>query len=114
VGVSLRHPSREALAHWLAGDDVDSKIDDHLRSCERCAAVVEELATTTEPVGEALALVLAPPPDLTDRLEKGVSAKLSSRQMMGVVADLFGAGFETARLLFTGDTSSIEDDHDDE
>lgn len=106
--MSFRHPSDEAIALWLSGGETDTKVDNHLCSCERCAAVVEELASGAAPISEALAVALAPPPDLTDRLEQRVAAKLSSRQIMNVVADLFGAGFETTRLLF------IEDDNDDD
>jgi hypothetical protein len=126
--MSIRHPTREALGRWLnAEGDVEPGVDRHLSSCERCAAIVEELAQAadvadaadsgataeTGTMGDALALVLAPPPDLADRLEKRVAAKLSSRQVLNVVADLFGAGFETTRLLFIED-DPIGNAHDDE
>ena len=51
--------------------------------------------------------------DLADRLEKRVTAKLSSRPVLNVVVDLFGAGFETTRLLFIED-DPIGDGHDDD
>jgi hypothetical protein len=54
-----------------------------------------------------LAVALASPPDLTQRLERAVAAKLSSRQIMEVMADLFGAGVETTRLLLMED---VDDD----
>ena len=86
-------------------------MDRHLRSCERCAAVVEDLADAdgdpSAALGGPLAIALAPPEDLAERLESRVAAKLSSREVLNVVADLFGAGLETTRLLLT------EDEHDD-
>jgi hypothetical protein len=104
----LRHPNDELLLRWLNGDG-DTDLDLHVSTCQRCAANLEEMEPPSEEaIGEALAELLAPPVDLTDRLEEGVAAKLSSRQIIDVVADLFGAGFETSRLLLTGD----EDDND--
>ena len=101
--MSLRHPETVALDHWLSGA-TDDQIEKHVDSCQRCAAVLEELDTSTlVEIGDALAQALAPPPDLTERLITGVNAKLSSRQVIDVVADLFGAGMETIRLLLTGD-----------
>jgi len=98
----FRHPTDDALMHWLADEgEPDEKVDAHLDSCDRCAEVVEGLASGDKAIGDALALVLAPPPDLTDRLEQKVAASLSSRQIIDVVADLFGAGFETSRLLLS-------------
>ena len=108
----VRHPSRAVLQEWLAGAD-EPQLDKHLGTCDRCASTLEELEPTppTGPVGdarsdalsEALAEALAPPEDLTQRLEQGLAAKLSSRQMLEVVADLFGAGFEATRLLTIGE-----------
>lgn len=112
-----RHPRTAALEAWLAGTSHDADVDAHLAHCQRCANLLEELeggADTPAPlgftsapspidVGQALAEALAPPADLTERLVARVNAKLSSRQVMGVVADLFGAGIETTRLLLIED-----------
>ena len=99
-----RHPRNEALQAWLGGA-VDDTVDEHLQTCQRCATVLEELdAQEGLELANALASVLAPPEDLTERLVAGVNAKLTSRQVMGVVADLFGAGIETSRLLLIEDT----------
>ena len=106
--MSLRHPGKNALRQWLleGGDD---DVDRHLGTCQRCASALEEIDVTDEfEIGDALAEALAPPEDLTERLVAGVNAKLSSREVMGVVADLFGAGIETTRLLL------IEEHHDDD
>lgn len=109
----VRHPSRAALEEWLAGAE-EPQVDRHVGTCERCAATLEQLEPpppATAPIGpgagsvlgQALSEVLAPPENLAQRLEEGVAAKLSSRQMLEVVADLFGAGFEATRLLTIGE-----------
>lgn len=105
--MSLRHPGQLVLRQWLTGS-VDDDVERHIDTCRRCAAVLEDLDPVADAeIGDALAEVLAPPEDLTERLVAGVNARLSSRQVMGVVADLFGAGFETTRLLL------MEEPHDD-
>lgn len=97
----FRHPNRRALRDWLEGSD-DPKIDGHVASCQRCATTLEEL-DDAGPLGlsDALAAVYTPPADLSERLERRVAARLDSRVVFGVVSDLFGAGIETSRLLFT-------------
>ncbi|MDH3679269.1 MAG: hypothetical protein OEV40_04885 [Acidimicrobiia bacterium] len=95
----LRHPNRDTLVRWLNGES-DANLDLHVDTCQRCASNLEALESDAESdIGDALAEALAPPDDLTARLTEGVAAKLSSRQVMDVVADLFGAGLETTRLL---------------
>ncbi len=110
--MKLRHPSKAVLRDWLTGEieaDTTDNVERHLDTCARCAATLEALEPAAEtPLGNALAIVLAPPSDLAQRLEEGVTARLSSRQMMEVVADLFGAGLETTRLLL------IEGEDDDD
>lgn len=102
-----RHPSKRALREWLSGERTDD-IDAHIDSCERCAAVLEELEPeeSSQAISDALAFVLSPPGDLTTRLQLGVAARLDSRQIAGVVADLFGAGLETSRLLLSEESPS--------
>ncbi len=96
----LRHPSRADLAAWLEGERPD--IDDHVATCERCATTLEELAAPSGgPITEALAAVYRAPEDLSERLERRVADRLDSMVMIEVVADLFGAGMETSKLLLT-------------
>jgi hypothetical protein len=107
--MSLRHPSNEELLRWLgdnAGEGAgDAGIDRHLSTCQRCATSLEQLDTTGGlAIDTALAEALAPPADLIERLEEGVGARLSSRQILDVVTDIFAAGFETTRLLLTEET----------
>ena len=102
--MSILHPSKTSLRDWLAGE-LDVKVDTHVETCQRCATVLEELdATDDVGIGDALAEALAPDQGLTERLEQGLTARLSSRQVLDVVADLFGAGIETSRLLLIEDT----------
>jgi len=99
--MKLRHPNDATLQRWLDGDG-DTAADLHIGTCQRCAAHLEAMDSLDDSgIGDALAQVLAPPEDLTDRLTQGVAARLSSRQVMDVLVDLFGAGFETTRLLIT-------------
>ncbi len=96
-----RHPSKKRLRDWLGG--TEESLDDHLATCERCAVTLEEMeaADTDGSLRTALSEVLQPPADLLPRLEQNVATRLDSRKMFGFMADMFGAGFETARLLAT-------------
>ena len=98
------HPSRRSLREWLLGAD-DPKVDAHLATCEQCTITIEviEAEESDSAIGDALARVLAPPPDFAERLHQRVNQRLDSRQVFGVMADLFGAGFETSKLLLTED-----------
>ncbi|MFV0526002.1 MAG: anti-sigma factor family protein [Acidimicrobiales bacterium] len=114
--MSFRHPSHAELETWLNGNDAlaprrydADAVDRHLRTCERCAAAIERLASDDGDIGSQLSLVLAPPPDLNDRLEQRVADTLNSRQVLGVVADLFGAGLETSRMLFIDEGANQAD-----
>ncbi len=98
------HPSRRSLRDWLLGAD-DPKVESHVATCEQCAVAIEilEAEESDSAIGDALARVLAPPPDFVDRLHQRVHERVDSRQVLGVVADLFGAGLETSKLLLTED-----------
>lgn len=95
-----RHPSRDDLKAWLEG--TNPSIDDHVGTCNRCATALEELdAPPIAHLADALAEVYEPPADLSERLTQRVSDRLDSQIMLNVVADLFGAGMETTKLLLT-------------
>ena len=72
-------------------------------TCERCSNDLEALASadTDSTLRDALLTVLDPPADLVPRMEAGVIAQLESRKVLGYFADIFGAGWETSRLLLT-------------
>ncbi len=100
----FRHPSKRALREWLESPEdsaEDSSIDRHLASCERCSSVLEKMEVGADvSLSTALATFYAPPPGLSDRLERKVTERLDSRAVLGVVSDLFGAGVDTSKLLF--------------
>lgn len=96
------HPSRDRLIAWLNGDEDQAReLDDHLATCQRCATVLEAITEDVEAsaLTDALSQVLVAPAGLGDRLERRVLDRLSSRELMGLLAELFGAGVETGRLL---------------
>ena len=96
----FRHPSRQDLQAWLDGSL--PSIDDHVSTCNRCATNLEELDSPSGvSIAEALAAVYEPPSDLSERLARRVSDRLDSQVMFSIVADLFGAGMETSKLLLT-------------
>ena len=101
----LKHPSKKALQEWLSGHH-GAELDAHIGSCQRCAGVLEGM-DDTDPgslaIADALAAVYAAPVGLSDRLQKKVAARLDSRVVIDVVADLFGAGFETSKLILVDD-----------
>lgn len=119
-----RHPSRAKLRAWLTGADLDSAgiddpelawIDEHLSTCDRCASVLENLEEpeTSGAISAALTTVLAPPDAFGDRLELAVSERISSRDVAGYIADVFGAGLETTRLLLVDESLEPEPVVDD-
>lgn len=98
----FRHPSKERLRAWLTGAGADDQqLEDHIDGCERCASVIEAIAdsSVSEPLVLALAQVLAAPRDLPVRLEQRVAQRLSGRELVGLMAEMFGAGVETSRML---------------
>lgn len=104
---SFIHPSKKALRGWLYDPEGDPALDDHLATCVKCSNTLEvlELVEADAGIADALALVLTSPTGLTERLEERVVARLSSREVLGVLGDLFGAGLETTVLLMSeGDT----------
>lgn len=98
----IRHPSKRALRAWLDGEPAD-EIDNHLETCERCAAHLEGISEPRADgaIAASLNLVLAPPTNFSEKIETRVIAKLDSRQVLGYMADLFGAGIETTKLFLT-------------
>ncbi len=103
----IGHPSKRTLRAWLSGEIEDNEsLDEHIGTCARCAAHLENIdePRTDGAIAASLTQVLAPPTDLTARLEERVAAKLDSRQVVGYIADLFGAGMETSKLLLTDET----------
>jgi anti-sigma factor RsiW len=98
-GVALRrHPSRARLHAWLDGE-LASELDDHLRTCERCAGVLEASAAGTPPFGSLLDHLLAAPADLEARLRSGIAGRLQTREDLRLMVELLGVPAETLRAL---------------
>lgn len=99
----FRHPSKRALREWLEAaseERSNESVDEHLATCHRCAAILDEMEDNPEAtISDFLATLYSAPPDLSDRLERRVSARLDSRVVLGLVSDLFGAGVDTSKLL---------------
>jgi len=108
-----RHPSKRALREWLAGD-IETRVDLHVATCSRCSNDLDSMAAaeTDGSLRDALLLVLDPGPDLALRLEAGVVARLESRDVLGYFFDVFGAGWETARLLLADHDGSRADEYE--
>lgn len=106
----LRHPPKRTLRLWVDGELVDQGVENHVGECERCASYLEGIGGTDEDslqgLNDLLSLVLTAPDDLNRRLEVGVAARLDARQVARLVVDIFGAGVETSRILFTEDSNS--------
>lgn len=96
-----RHPPKRLLLEWLDGTEGSERLDPHLDTCEVCAAKLMDLESveTGPSLKAALGEVLAPPDDLTMRLEDGVKTRLASRVVFGVLADLYMTGWETSKML---------------
>ena len=101
-----RHPSKKRLREWLSAEHAEvSALDDHLARCVRCSNELETMARAESDglIRLALVEVLSPPPGLSERVETKVVERLDSRQVFGFMADLFGAGLDTVRLLTVDD-----------
>ncbi len=98
----IGHPSKRHLRAWLLGESND-QLDEHLTDCDRCASIIENMEEprTDGLIAETLHKILEPPVDLTDRIEVRVAERLDSRQVVGYMAEMFGAGLETSKLLLT-------------
>ncbi len=101
----IGHPGKRQLRAWLHGESTD-RLDEHLSSCERCASVIENMEEprTDGLIAETLHKILEPPGDLADRIEVRVAERLDSRQVVGYMAEMFGAGLETSKLLLTDES----------
>lgn len=97
----LRHPSKKRLAAWLSAGD--ATLEAHIATCERCASRLEDISEPSQPLGEALSAMLAPPEDLYPRLRIGIAAKMSTREDLQLLAELMGLPFQAAKTLAVHD-----------
>lgn len=99
-----RHPRTSVLQAWLNSDAELPRVTAHVADCHRCANRIEQLAADdpdASAVGPALVSLLDPPADLATRVEGNVTDRLTARQLAVVLADLYGAGLETSKLLLS-------------
>lgn len=104
--LDLWHPSSKRLHRWLDTGEPNG-VGEHVEGCRRCADRLEEIDEATpltldgpNPLRQALTELIAPPPDLNDRVLRGVEARGRAEREMMLIAGLFSIGVETAQLLF--------------
>lgn len=103
----LFHPSRSRLREWL-DTGAPAGVGEHVERCDTCADRLEEIdqadpAPTTfdgsGPLRAALAELIAPPDDLTDRVLIGLDGRRRAERELALFAGLFSIGIETAQLM---------------
>lgn len=106
-GRSLFHPSRPRLREWLDTGTPEG-VGEHVERCEACADRLEEIDRTdpaltdlagSGPLREALAELIDPPDDLTDRVLIGLDGRRRAERELALFAGLFTIGIETAQLM---------------
>lgn len=97
------HPSTRQLRHWLETPDEASSIDDHVATCDRCAARMENLAAPLPDLATALSRSLEPPGDLVRRLGARMTTSMRNREDLQLLLDLLGVPWRTVQdLMFEG------------
>lgn len=93
------HPSAAKLEQWL--EHGSPPIEEHIESCLRCSARLEELTDgeSLNTLRQALVQATAPPTDLNPRLTEAISRRMKARQDWALVGDLFGVSWQTIRVL---------------
>lgn len=99
----FRHPNDDALAAWLETGGPMS-VAEHVEGCGRCATRLEAMeGGPIAALRPALEDTLAPPDDMVGRVQTRVAEARPQSEALRAVLDLFGAGWETMRLLSEGD-----------
>ena len=103
-----QHPSNKLLSSWLDGDIDLEEHDEHINSCNRCAARLEKLTAqipldNVTPLSEqfrpALMAVLQPPEDLHERISARISERLQERDDMTLFGSMLSVPVETSRIV---------------
>lgn len=106
-----RHPNRQELSLWLDGEQPD--LDDHIDSCETCAASLDEIDELAVPdLKPALLTLLQPPDDLHERVSQRIAQRLQNRRDADLFGSLLGIPLEAGRLFF--DDADDDDPSGDE
>lgn len=93
--MTVRHPSTRVLRRWMDGEAL-ADVSEHVETCERCIAVMEQESTLGGSAREALRAITQPASDLNARMRTEVDERIRNREALGVVGDLFGLGWQTA------------------
>jgi hypothetical protein len=100
--VKVRHPTRRRLAHWLEHGE-PTTIDSHLRSCNRCANTLEDLADPQPLVADALRIAFVAPTDLVPRINTRIAQSLRDRADIGLLGEMLGLPWQTADIMLNPD-----------
>lgn len=102
------HPRRALLERWLddrLAPSAAARVGSHVEGCDRCSQLLIDRADAGDAapaqpaLGAALRAVLGPPEGYTERAVATVDRRRSEPSMLAVLADLYGAGVETIRLI---------------
>ena len=101
-----RHLSTKQLTSWLNGGPDQDEHDEHLNSCIKCAARVEQLSSDLDNVEAisdefrpALLAILQPPENLHARISERIADRLQSQSDVKLFNSLLGVPVETAKIL---------------
>ena len=103
-----RHPNRQELASWL--NEGHGHLDEHIDSCEKCAARLDELDATlptsndnvtaiNDSLKPALLQLLQPPADLHERIRDRIAARLQDRSDADLFGSLLGIPIEAGKVF---------------
>lgn len=98
--MSWIHPRTKRLRLWLDTGQAGS-VDDHVSSCRRCAARLEDLAAPVPDLGAAISARLRPPDDLVERLSVRMTESMRNREDLQIFLDLLGIPWRTVQNLMT-------------
>ena len=92
------HPTKRALRRWLDGAEAGA-VDEHVSTCRRCAARLEDIAAPVPALGDAISQTLQPPDDLVERLGVRMTDSMRNREDLQIFLDLLGVPWRTVQNL---------------
>ncbi len=107
-----RHLSTKQLTSWLNGAVDHEEHTEHLDSCSKCAARIEELHdNNVEPLtaefAPALLQILQPPADLHERISKRIALRLQAQSDRDLFTSMLGVPVETLKVMTESDISNV-------
>ena len=100
--VILFHPTSRRLLRWAEAEK-PARVERHIQRCDRCASKLETLTQLAPSGVSLLRAALTPASGVEDRVLEGVQSDLAEHETLSVLADLFGIGWASARLLLDED-----------